>query len=108
MISQRTKVALAAAKARGTRLGNPNGTHARATAAVKLRADADRFAGVVLPIIDNLQAQGLGLRAIARELGRRGVKTARGGEWAAATVRAILLRREQKENEISPAGPFFH
>lgn len=93
MISQRTKAALAAAKVRGTRLGSPDATKARALAAMKLRANAARFAGVVLPIIDSLKAEGLGLRAIARELDRRGIRTARGGEWAAATVRAILLRR---------------
>jgi hypothetical protein len=34
-----------------------------------------------------------GKRAIARELDRREIRTARGGEWAAATVRAILRRR---------------
>jgi len=92
-ISQRTKVALAAARARGTRLGNPNAAPARALAAVKLRANAARFAAAVLPIIDSLKAQGLGLRAIARELDRRGIRTARGGTWAATTVRAILLRQ---------------
>ena len=93
MISQRTKAALAAAKVRGTRLGNPDIAPARALAGMKLRANAARFAGAVLPTIESLQAQGLGLRAIARELARRGIRTARGGEWAAATVRAILLRR---------------
>jgi DNA invertase Pin-like site-specific DNA recombinase len=93
-ISQRTKVALAAAKARGTRLGSPDATRARVLAAVILRANGARFAGGVLPIIDSLQAEGLGLRAIARELDRRGIRTARGGTWAAATVRGILSRRE--------------
>ncbi len=97
MISQRTKAALAAAKVRGTRLGSPDATKARALAAVKLRADATRFAGAVLPVIDSLKAEGLGLRAIARELERRGIKTARGGAWAAATVRAIMLRRAESE-----------
>lgn len=94
MISQRTKAALAAARARGTKLGNPNGQEARRLAAAANRADAARFAGTVLPLIDGLQAQGLGLRAVAREMDRRGIRTARGGTWAAATVRAILLRRE--------------
>ena len=97
MISQRTKAALAAAKVRGTRLGSPDATKARTLASVKLRADAARFAGAVLPVIDSLKAEGLGLRAIARELERRGIKTARGGAWAAATVRAIMLRRAESE-----------
>jgi DNA invertase Pin-like site-specific DNA recombinase len=94
-ISQRTKLALAAAKARGTQLGSPDATKARALASVKLRANAVRFAGAVLPIIDSLKAEGHGLRAIARELDRRGIRTARGGTWAAATIRAILLRRAE-------------
>lgn len=100
MISQRTKAALAAARARGTRLGNPDGRAARAIAVAKLRTEADRFAGTVLPVIETLKAQGLGLRAIARELDHRGVKTARGGQWAAATVRGILLRATQVPREM--------
>ncbi|CCG43194.1 recombinase family protein [Magnetospirillum molischianum] len=93
MISQRTKAALAEAKRRGVRLGNPDGREARVLAAVANRTEAVRRAVIVLPVIESLQAQGLGLRAIARELERRGIKTARGGRWAAATVRAILARR---------------
>jgi hypothetical protein len=58
-----------------------------------LRSNAIRFATTFLPIIDTLQAQSLALWAIARELDRRGIRTVRGGTWAAATVRAILLRR---------------
>jgi hypothetical protein len=41
---------------------------------------------VVLPIIDSLKTDGFGLRAIARELSRRGITTTRGGTWAGATV----------------------
>jgi hypothetical protein len=55
-ISERTKVALAAAKQRGKRLGNPNLPDAakRGTAAVK--ANARRFAANVRPIIDEIIA----------------------------------------------------
>src|SRR5262249_3052103 len=58
MISERTKVALAAAKRRGKRLGNPNLPDAakRGTAAVK--ANARRFAANVRPIIDEIIAAG--------------------------------------------------
>jgi DNA invertase Pin-like site-specific DNA recombinase len=92
LISQRTKAALAAAKARGIKLGNPDASAARIRAATANRAAADRFAGTVRPLIDSLQARGLSLRAIARELDGRGISTARGGKWAAATVRGLLLR----------------
>ena len=92
MISQRTKAALAAAKARGTKLGNPNGDGARAIAVRRLSADADRFADAVRPVVDGLMARGLGLRAIARELNERGIKTARGRDWQATTVRNLLAR----------------
>jgi len=40
--------------------------------------------------IGSMVAQGMSLRAIARELDRRGVPTARRGVWQAAMVRAVL------------------
>ena len=92
LISQRTKAALAAAKARGVKLGNPRLAEARAP---RMRANAEeaaRQAAVVLPVIKPLCERGLSLRAIARELAARGVPTARGGQWSAVQVGAILRR----------------
>ncbi|WP_369426604.1 recombinase family protein [Glacieibacterium megasporae] len=42
--------------------------------------------------IGGMAGQGMSLRAIARELDRRGVPTARGGAWQAVQVRAVLAR----------------
>jgi DNA invertase Pin-like site-specific DNA recombinase len=92
LISQRTKAALAAAKARGVKLGNPRLAEARAPL---MRANAEvaaRQAALALPVIKPLYDQGLSLRAIARELAARGVPTARGGQWSAVQVSDILRR----------------
>ena len=88
VISERTKAALQAAKARGVRLGNPKIEVAHA----KNRAEADAFAARVRPMIEGLRAEGLSLRAIAAKLTERGVETARGGRWEAAQVCGVLLR----------------
>jgi DNA invertase Pin-like site-specific DNA recombinase len=91
MISERTKAALAAAKRRGKRLGNPNLPDAakRGTAAVK--ANARRFAANVRPIIDEIIAAGaMSHNAIAAKLNERNVRTARGGAWTHVQVGAIL------------------
>ena len=98
MISQRTKAALAAAKARGTKLGNPNGARAlrgrgNAPAVAALKASASAHTAQVLPAIDAIRAEGIAsLHAIAAELNRRGILTARGGQWYATTVRNTLSR----------------
>jgi DNA invertase Pin-like site-specific DNA recombinase len=99
-ISQRTKDALAAAKARGMKLGNPNGARALraagrgnndAVAAVK--ANADAHATQVRPIIAAMQAEGItSLHAIAKALNDRGILTARGGAWYATSVKNLLSR----------------
>jgi hypothetical protein len=63
----------------------------RATASVK--ANADRFAKNVLPVIRDIQLSGVtSHRAIARTLNARAVGTARGGQWTAVQVGAILQR----------------
>jgi DNA invertase Pin-like site-specific DNA recombinase len=92
-ISQRTKEALAAAKVRGVRLGNPRWTETiEATNTARIEA-ADRFAANVRPIIREIQNSGISsLRGVARALTARGIKTARGGEWSAVQVTDILER----------------
>jgi len=97
-ISERTKTALAAAKARGQKLGwsMPSRCQEQRTAARKgvsvNAAKADAHAANVLPIIAELQKDGASLRQIAAALNDRGVKTARGGQWQATTVRNIIAR----------------
>jgi hypothetical protein len=55
--------------------------------------EADTFAAIVAPVIADAQAAGAkSLRQIAGALNGRGVATARGGRWEAATVRNILRR----------------
>lgn len=89
-ISQRTKEALAAAKARGVKLGNPKGT--KVQGAVKGRmhgaatnaANAQIFAERLRPALAELC--GLSANATAAELERRSYATARGGKWTAGLV----------------------
>ncbi|HLZ65511.1 MAG TPA: recombinase family protein [Aliidongia sp.] len=98
-ISARTKAALAAAKARGTKLGGYRGgpvpdirLHQEAGAAAA-RAKADENAERLAPIIDRLRGEGMtSVRQIAAGLNRLGVPTSRGGQWQASSV-AVLLRR---------------
>jgi DNA invertase Pin-like site-specific DNA recombinase len=116
-ISQRTKDALAAAKARaeangvgikadgtewktGARLGNPNGAAAfkganadPVFAREAAKANANSRARDYAPIIADIQATGAtSLREIAAELNSRGIVTPRGGQWHASSVRNLLAR----------------
>ena len=93
LISQRTKAALAAAKARGQTLGNPKLAEARAIANANHTAGADTFADSIAPAIREAQAAGAkSLREIAAALNGRGIATARGGKWAAQAVANVLRR----------------
>lgn len=93
LISGRTKSALAAAKAKGVKLGNPNIDAARGEAVAAIKAEADRAAGNVLPIIAEIQNSGATtLRALADALNARGVATPRGGRWHAMSVRNVMAR----------------
>jgi len=92
-ISQRTKAALAAAKARGTKLGNPRPGISLAKGKATLKARADEFAQSVYPLIEKLQAAGAtSLRDIAHALNRHGIQSARGAAWSGAGVRNVILR----------------
>lgn len=93
LISERTKAGLRAAKARGVRLGNPRLTEIRAVVNARTAAEADSFAVTVEPYIRKAKDAGaVTLRDIAEKLNAAKVPTARGGRWAAATVRNVLKR----------------
>lgn len=93
-ISERTKAALQAAKARGVRLGCPDPSKGSAAGNERIQARADAFAARVLPVIEKIKAQGFGtMREIAAELSSRGIQTARGGSvWHASQVSNIMAR----------------
>jgi DNA invertase Pin-like site-specific DNA recombinase len=93
LISSRTKAALAAAKVRGQVLGNPKLAEARKVAHAATRAQGNRNAANVLPIIEEIKKGGaMTLRAIADALNVRNVPTPRGGKWHAMTVRNAIAR----------------
>lgn len=94
LISQRTRAALAAAKARGVKLGGWKGGPKVDAAAGReaQRQQADAFAASLAAIVRPLRDGGASLRQIGAELTERGVKTPRGGAWSAAAVRGVLLR----------------
>lgn len=94
MIAKRTKDALAAAKARGVKLGGFRAgarvDHQQGIKALQDRADA--FAAGVGPMIAEMRRSGSSLRQIAEELTTRGIRTSRGGAWSADAVRQVILR----------------
>jgi len=93
LIGSRTKSALAAAKARGVTLGGPKIREAQKIAVERVMEIADRHARNVLPIIRDIQRAGIkSLRDVAAALNARGIATARGGKWYAATVRNAMAR----------------
>lgn len=94
LISDRTKAALQAAKARGVKLGNQVNLHEAQSIGRKVQINkANEFAESVKPIIDEVTAAGIrSLSGIARALNARGIPTARGGRWYATSVCNVLGR----------------
>ncbi|MCB4863219.1 recombinase family protein [Sphingobium sp. PNB] len=95
-ISKRTKEALAAAKARGTKLGGSRGNlddlrkGPAVSAMVRAKASMER-ASKVYRHIEALQAAGIiTLRPIADKLNSAGITTPRGGQWGPSQVKRIL------------------
>jgi DNA invertase Pin-like site-specific DNA recombinase len=99
-ISKRTKEALLAARARGVRLGNPNGAAAlrragrgNAASVQAIRHAADNHARNLKPVLDALAADGVvSLGAVAAALNERGMLTPRGAQWHKSSVRNLFER----------------
>ncbi|MGH6713914.1 MAG: recombinase family protein [Bradyrhizobium sp.] len=100
LIGERTKAALAAAKARGVKLGNPNGARAlkgkqigNADAVAKIKANADQHAADLRGIVEDIQRSGITtVRGIADELHNRGIRAPRGDTWHPTAVSRLLNR----------------
>ncbi len=96
-ISERTKAALKAAKARGVVLGNPNLAAVRPTdtraANAKRLALAREWGSDIAEVIADIRQQGIdSLNGIAQKLNRRGIPTRRGGTWQAVQVQRVMTR----------------
>ncbi len=105
-ISDRTKAALQAAKARGTKLGSARPGHwdgredaraagllkARNAAAVRISAAAREAYVDLLPAIQQMRDSGSTLQQIADSLNAEGQTTRRGARWNANTVKRVLDR----------------
>jgi DNA invertase Pin-like site-specific DNA recombinase len=99
-ISRRTKEALAVTKARGVKLGNPNGAESlrragKCVAALRaaVSANAAAFAADLAPVLGDIRAAGhCSLQAIAAELTARGIRTRRGGKWGVGNVLRLTRR----------------
>lgn len=99
-ISENTKNALAAARARGVKLGNPNGARAllgkqvgNREAVTRLKADAQQRADDLRGIVEGLRARGsYSVRTLAAELTAQGIPAPRGDTWHPTAVARLLMR----------------
>jgi len=87
-ISERTKAALASAKARGTKLGSHG-----AVLGAENRKKAFATLEAVRPVLKEIEASGINtVRGISEELNKRNVATPAGGRWHPTSVHRLLSR----------------
>lgn len=89
-ISQRTKAALAAAKRRGVKLGNPQPENSLRRGRITHQRQAQERRSKAYPLIQHFHEAGLSNRGIARALNERGERTPRGSLWSDKQVARIL------------------
>lgn len=88
-ISERTKAALAAAKARGVVLGATGRSNLRRHTEERQEA-ARAFRERLKPVLDGFAAQGLSQRAMVDQLNALGITAPRGGAWSLGQVQRML------------------
>lgn len=98
-LSRRTKDALAAVKAAGQKLGNPNPDAGLKLGRAMRTDQADKYAEKVYPIIQEIRRSGIvTLRAMADELMSRQVLTPLGKKnWGPEQVKKIIVRQQKAE-----------
>ena len=90
-IGRRTRQALAAAKARGVRLGAAGAQNIEKANERKIQR-ADQFAETLHPVVEPLREAGKTFKEIAEILNHMGMVTAHGKKFGASTVHRITMR----------------
>lgn len=92
LIGLRTKAALAALKARGVKLGNPNPAYSISVMNTAATTAAKDFRKEIVPIIQEIKKTGVKtFKALAQCLNARGIKTRQGKTWSTSSVRNVLV-----------------
>jgi DNA invertase Pin-like site-specific DNA recombinase len=84
-ISERTKAALAAAKARGVVLGATGPANLKTCNDLRQQKSRE-FSERLRPVVDGMAAQGLSRRAMVDRLNELGIKAPMGGMWSLGQV----------------------
>lgn len=88
LISERTRAAMAAAKARGAVFGNPRLSEINNARSSRSRATSN----TLRPILDEIRAGGhLSFEAMARGLNARGIQAPSGGQWSGVQVKRLAI-----------------
>lgn len=90
-ISQRTKDALAAAKARGVVLGVAGPANLQRKIEQR-QIEANQFAGKLSGVLQGMLVRGLSQRAMVKELNSLSIKTAHGGTWSLIQLQRTIKR----------------
>mgnify|MGYP000311252756 CR=1 FL=1 len=88
-ISERTKAALTAAKARGVVLGAAGPANLK-TCNDKRQQKAREFRDRLRPVLDGMVSQGLSRRGMVERLNDLGIKAPMGGAWSLGQVQRLL------------------
>lgn len=99
-ISERTRAALAAARARGVVLGATGPANLRRHVAER-QAAADALAARLQGLVAGFNARGLSQRAMVTELNLAGVRALQGGIWRLGQLQRLLSRLDALEIRLS-------
>jgi DNA invertase Pin-like site-specific DNA recombinase len=88
LISERTKMGLARARANGKRLGNPRAREM----ADERKTEAHDFALSMKPVFSDLMVRNLSQRQMVKELNDRGIPARQGGRWGLRQVQMVMGR----------------
>lgn len=97
-IGERTKAALAVAKAKGTVLGATGPADLKRNLEERA-AVADAFAERLRREVRGMQAEGLAVAEMVRELNVKGIPAARGGQWQQVQLSRVIARLDTTDRK---------